>query len=610
MIIKSVKLPRDYNGNGLCEIEMSRLGSVVAIAGKNGSGKTRLLNHISIGVNNGSWMANDIEMIKSTINAYEEEIKSNPTSPELESWENAISMHKQTLDSLGHFSFSEVPPNYKAILFVPRDGELIDSDTLPKIDVIGRHDSCFSGSIENFTTSVFSYIQTEQNRWYSATHQNSYLAPVEKDELIESYEALKKLIKKFIGTDIDRDIDDSCTIFGLKLGESKLSAGQKILLQLCVAIHAQGATLDSLILILDEPENHLHPAALIDFVMEVLALMKNGQVWIATHSISLLSQLETSSIWYMEENKVTYSGRTPEKVLNGLLGDDERKGKLRDFIGLPDALAAVQFAYQCLFIPNATTTEVEDDQTNQIRDIIKKMLETQTKLRILDYGAGKGRLADAIFFSQDDSKKKEIEKWLDYIAYDCYDTDKTFCQDAIARIYGNCDKRYFNNFNSLNGEIDKKSVDLIVMCNVLHEIPSERWISIFNEQSILHQLLKETGSLLIIEDLCIPVGEKPHEKGFLILGKTQIKELFGITEQDGDFACYDARKDERLMAYKIPKNYLNRITTSTCRIALESLKSLAKTRIEELRKEEDYKSGKLHALWSQQLANIILALDL
>ena len=47
MKITKVNIPKDLIKNGLERVNMDRLGQIVLLAGKNGSGKSRLLNLIA-----------------------------------------------------------------------------------------------------------------------------------------------------------------------------------------------------------------------------------------------------------------------------------------------------------------------------------------------------------------------------------------------------------------------------------------------------------------------------------------------------------------------------------------------------------------------------------
>jgi len=130
-----------------------------------------------------------------------------------------------------------------------------------------------------------------------------------------------------LNTKLDRDKNGDATLFQRRLGDTRLSDGQKILLQFCVALYSQKKSLDELILFLDEPENHLHPEALIEVVDKIIASVTNGQVWIATHSINLLAHFDPSCIYYMEDGVLRYSGNVPHQVLTGLLGSEDEISK-------------------------------------------------------------------------------------------------------------------------------------------------------------------------------------------------------------------------------------------------------------------------------------------
>lgn len=139
---------------------------------------------------------------------------------------------------------------------------------------------------------------------------------------------------------------------------------------------------------------------------------------------------------------------------------------------------------------------------------------TQTEvLRILDYGAGKGRLISNIVDLDEVNQEKLIEK-IDYIAFDKFADDKEYCESALIKAYGTCEKRYFNDFSNLLSVYDKGSFDVVIMCNVLHEIDPKDWLKLFQNEGTISSLLSENGILLLVEDHQIPIGEKAYQKVF------------------------------------------------------------------------------------------------
>jgi len=235
------------------------------------------------------------------------------------------------------------------------------------------------------------------------------------------------------------------------------------LLQFCVAIHAQADRLSELIVLMDEPENHLHPGAMLDAIEAIRPALSNGQLWIATHSIPLLAAFEPDDIWWMEEGGVEHAGSIPEKVLHSLLGDEDRIGRLGDFLGLPAALAANHFARQCLIEPTVVTTGAGDPQTTQIAGLLGG-LRLGERLRVLDFGAGRGRLVSALreWFKT----AEEFAARIDYRAFEPDPTHHIECENAIARAHGDASVRLFHEERDLRAALDAHSVDVVVMCNV------------------------------------------------------------------------------------------------------------------------------------------------
>jgi hypothetical protein len=208
----------------------------------------------------------------------------------------------------------------------------------------------------------------------------------------------------------------------------------------------------------------------------------------------------------------------------------------------------------------------------------------------------------------DKADQNKLTELIDYIAFDKFDSDKELCKSALINTYGDCDNRYFNDIDSLTTKYDKGTFDVVIMCNVLHEIDPKHWLNLFKLEGEISSLLKENGIIMLVEDQHIPIGEKAYVNGFLVLDTPHLKELFQITEQDLDFK-YDSQRNGRLKAHFIPKSCLIRISNDSITKSIKTVCETAKRQILALRQETTYKSGNLHGFWTQQFANAQLILD-
>jgi len=634
MRIKKIDIPKTSgNNDGLEHIKMDKLDNIVLIAGKNGSGKTRILNKIfnTFGskpqksrlaqslIDKKNYLSN-ISSYKQTLSHFEAQLKNQTETTQTEETQRNIDNYKKNIvdheNAIINFENEQKwnlietnleADNYSFVNFVPKSLNLVDSSVFAKNHLITTASTIDNVGIENLPQGVFAKIQVIQDRWFNATHQNTQLTPETKEKAEADYGKLQNIIKIFLNSEITRTINDEATLFGFPMGQSNLSDGQKILLQFCLAIYSQEESLKDLILVLDEPENHLHPSVIIETIEKIQKCVFDGQIWIVTHSIPLLAHFDPSLIWYVENNKIEHAGKIPEKVLHSLLGNEYEVSRLQDFISLPSQYATSRYAFESLFEPEAVLTDSNDPQSFQVRtDLLK--LSKNGKLRILDYGAGKGRLISNIVDLDESNKEKLIEN-IEYIAYDKFHNDKEHCESALVKAYGNCDKKYFNDFNILLSEYDKGSFDVVIMCNVLHEIDPKDWLELFKKDGKISSLLTDNGMLLLVEDHQIPNGEKAYQKGFLVLDTPQLKELFKISENEKAFTFSDKKGDGRLKAHQIPKRCLIQIDETSRLSSIKSMSLTAREKILEIReKEKNYQNGKLHGFWTQQFANAELNL--
>lgn len=610
---------------GLAVFPMKKLGNVVLLAGKNGSGKSRVLRLLQMQCQRRiqffderrglpQVIQNMDNQIQNYTQHYNQLLQDPYRADDVEKLKKQIDDIKKQKESYEAklkepFSVSiDLPQNgnVKIVHYVPKNTKLTDWRQLSQHEWKSKAQSANNLGCGQLADATISLIQNVYDQFWNTTHPEFMGESTEKETAKQNYERLQEIVEGFIGTRLNRNKDGEVTIFNNPIAQAQLSDGQIILLQLCVAIYAQGAKLSDYILVMDEPENHLHPSAVIEMIDKIQELNPEGQIWIATHSIALLSHFDPSCIWYVKDGSVSYSGRKPEQVLEGLLGNEENIQKLHLFIDLPDEFAANRFAFECLLPPSVADSDAMDPQFGQLKDILESIWSGgKEKISLLDYGAGKGRMISNL--SEDSRINAEM---LDYIAFDEYVANKDICVKNIGCFYTDVENRYFNTIEELRTKRDDKSFDLILMCNVLHEIPHNRWIPLFKD---LGQLLKDDGKLLLIEDCKIPVGELPHQKGFVVLNTLHLKDLFAIPATEKAFVANDARPDRepgRLMAHLIPAYYLDKITSQTMKKAFEDLRDTSIRNIKQIRtREQTYKNGMAHAFWTQQLANATLCLE-
>lgn len=616
MQITKVAIP-NLDNIGLREVRMEKLGKIVLIAGKNGSGKTRLLGLIK---SKAEEQFTHLNLTRGTINSFlranvlprlrDKNVKTPLASdPAVQEQFTEIygsfssGLHWGYIEEL-EFSSESAP---RLINFVPHGLNLVNPSKLTREQLIQSATHLEHPGIHQSESNVLPYVQRLQDRWWNVSHQNSTTEEGQKEHIQRQYESLCVTIQKFFGTTLKRSDDGEALLFGLPIGASKLSNGQTVLLQFCVAVHAQSTKLSELIVLMDEPENHLHPAVLLDVINDIRKVLTNGQLWIATHSVPLLAEFDPDSIWWMEKGSIQHAGSKPELVLRSLIGDEGRIQKLNDFLGLPAALAANNFAHQCLLPPTVVVTGSDDPQSQQIQNLLSNHRTGQT-LKVLDFGAGRGRLISAL--RENATTPQEVINRIDYIAYDSINAHQPECEAAISRLYGNAKGRYFHADSQIRGAHSAKSIDVIVMCNVLHEIDPFEWLSLFSATGTIRHLLKTDGFLLIVEDMEMRIGEKAHQRGFLVLDRPHLLSLFSIPAAEAEFKSDDARNDNRLKAHLIPARYLQNANTETLKSTLKEIRHLSREEIKKLRNgATGYREGRKHAFHVQQLANADLALN-
>ena len=596
--------------DGLQDIYLPRLNRIVVLAGPNGSGKTRLLHRIGLldGTAFGTtWMHAAKKHFFETLPEGGIRLKdSKLLTQTFKSTQEAI-----TPPCLGvGFADLSPPTPVSVASFVAKTPTLTDSENLPPAKAIEFANQARSPGVAKIADGCLPHIRRAQGKWWDATHPNSRASSREKAEDVNSYEQLCNLVRIVLGTELQRNSDGQPQLFDNPIARAGLSDGQIVLLQWIVCLNAQGTSLRDIIVTMDEPENHLHPEAMIQAICRIIDANANGQIWIATHAVGLIASLwhkypNAISLYCMKNGNARYAGRDPEEVLYSLMGGEENIHAVREFLDLPEILATNRFATECLFPPPVVGDASGSDP--QVALVKESIAFREGTSKILDFGAGKGRLLDGLSNQLGESIKTRV----DYVAWDVTDKDKDICLETVRKVFEDSEKRWYQDRNSLARDHQEKSFDVVVMCNVFHEVDPKDWLALFESTSVIRRCLKDDGCLLIVEDYLMPQGEYAHPYGFIVLDTEALKALFDCQAQDITVVESEGKYRERIRGHLVSKAALARVTRDSRKTALELANARAKEKIERLRSAggHSFRSGQAHAFWVQQFANTTIALD-
>jgi ABC-type cobalamin/Fe3+-siderophores transport system ATPase subunit len=221
-------------------IDMNRLGRFVALTGKNGAGKSRVLGKLNTFINLRNQYVGQHEDFRQNIINYKNAIEGQaPDNPKIASWKQQIEENQRVLSHATERIFPATAPILNVLYFVPKQLNLIDSRGHSKNALMNLFVQAKNLGLNGFETICFSYIQKTQDREWTASHQRATHDQAVIAEAKVEYERMVSLIELLLKAKLERSIDDDAMLFGKPLAEATLSDGQKVLIQLAVALHAQ-----------------------------------------------------------------------------------------------------------------------------------------------------------------------------------------------------------------------------------------------------------------------------------------------------------------------------------------------------------------------------------
>lgn len=659
MKFNEINIPQIITGEkGIIEIKIKRLSSVVAFVGRNGSGKSRILDLIEGNCFNNipiqrildntfshlpeslqeirrnllpfskyfllSERLQQIQAIKKKDNSNKEIIKEfNIVQKELSL--NGIPSNSQDIVNSQYKSYTVISPTLKQHYFRRIKGNDI-KQLKQAIDSPGKNiPLTFEELLGNIKTNI------DYNELDSLSYGGlSFLAKLPHQLTLDKVEclikdlnfeeklsfkrfiSLKKFIQDFLGKDLtweQKAIDSNMSTQGVnvnyigiwKLNKrvfnyNEFSDGEKFLFAYALLFFLLDENpklnIKESILLIDEPELHLHPeseVALLEGIRNVIG--KEGQVIIATHSISILSHLNYDEIFMVKDNKVRHpSHSTPGDTLIELMGLDIRVNKLANFISSISTWTYVNFMAECFSNPDVIESAQENDPQVKALKLAIKEISLKSNNLLLDFGAGKGRVIQQL---------KEDYTFLNSIAYSAVEPEVEFhtklLESGVETIY------------KTHNEIPNGKFDFVVICNVLHEIKLDEWELTLNN---IIKSLAENGFLIIIEAKNLTKGEKIGTTGFLLLDIEELRELFQLSHDPSSISIGESKNS--ITCCILTKAILKPVTRESIIKCLIELKNNSLTKIELLRNSVTPLSplhfGRQSAFLSQLNINAQLAL--
>ena len=370
----------------------------------------------------------------------------------------------------------------------------------------------------------------------------------------------------------------------LSVALSMLSPGELTLFYMSIFLAIQQNGKKNKAIILDEPESHLHPKALISFVEMLTQTDEFAEIWIATHSLFIIPEYQFENIIYIYESKV--QKRTSiiyQNILNSLLGDE--KGKVQAFFSSLSQWQYCEFIAECFADPTVIDTVNPKDEQVQL---FIEYLYKYKPIRILDCGGGSGRLGLSLEAAQIDQIKD--------IIYDIYDKHPTYKGNKFS---------VYTNLKEV-----QEPYHCVVMMNFLHEVNPSEWKKLFNQ---LYDLMETDSYLLFVEVKALAQGEMPTERGFFILSREELEILFQCPQGLSEIRNKENQKSSCIV---IPRSCLLNVNEQTIQTAIIHLQERILNEIIQFRKNDNGSNvnmgginSRRYAFLSQQFINAKLFID-
>lgn len=436
------------------------------------------------------------------------------------------------------------------------------------------HTSLYDAIYEKDSLSFQDFLRLASKDWLALIDDiytgMSMRATKTAQRMQEDFDRLNKKFLIFFDSELCPK-DESSTIYMVKHTNGterkipveqaikEFSPGELMLFYLCILVFYLDHLSDtSIILILDEPEIHLHPKALIALMEMLTSSSAVSQLWVASHSLFIMPLFPFEQIVHFDRNHICPLNRdTYKKIYDELIGLENVD--VYELLKSVENWAYYQFIVENFFLPISKSTAKKDDEQVQKLLTYLESVRTSRPIKVLDYGAGKFRLWDCL-----KQAIPEQQKRANLLQYDAFEPFPSTSNPEGINVY------------SKETELMSNHYDVVVLMNVLHEIDPCDWLHTFE---LISNTLSNDGVMVFLEVHTLTNGEQPYgQAGYLLLQDPQTKELFSHATT----VQHSCNKQEKSNCWIIPKCDLQNITFSNIQMAISSLESYCEDMLKKL----------------------------
>lgn len=305
----------------------------------------------------------------------------------------------------------------------------------------------------------------------------------------------------------------------------EMSPGERSILYFALGILCVESDSDicqDFVLLLDEPENHLHPKVLMSLIKaakEICEGRGHCYIIVASHSVFLIPLFKFEELILIRSGKIDRpTAGVYASAYDVLIGDPGGDRGLQQMLGSISRWCFGDYLSQCLCPPTVSDrAKADDPEFEKLAQALDPLVGSGKPIRLLDYGGGSGRIAKCMQLRFRENPKDTLIARLSYDIYDPYLISEEDLPDEPWM------KRRFN--GKEGNSPPPGSYDLVVLFNVLHEVDVTEWADTLN---YIFGLMDEQGMLVFGERMVLSQGERPYGKsGYLVLRKHELSVLFG-----------------------------------------------------------------------------------